>query len=188
MQKTLTWKDMALAIVLSLAAGVAAGWLSYEPRTIEITPSTGTTLHVDNPMGARVDTFLKFVAVRLPIAQTAAKNNIDMESAHDIDDVSKTETIDSMVVTLTEKGEAGMDSATVVVPIERTVYEDSAHYRAVVEGYMARLVELDIYPQPTIAREKVKRWSIGPAIGIGWSGKGLQPYVGVNLTFGMWQF
>lgn len=87
---------------------------------------------------------------------------------------------------------AEKDTATVQVQvsIEKKVYETD-DYRAVIEGYRANLVEMDIYRKTAyVTEEKVvtkrKRWNftVGPQVGYGMTPAGGQPYVGVGVTFG----
>lgn len=95
--------------------------------------------------------------------------------------------VDSSVVA-PEHPPAAPDSATVEIPIERRTYEGE-NYRAVVEGYNPKLVDIWIAaPTTTITevRTKTKHWSvtIGPQVGYGFTPKGWQPYAGIGVTFG----
>ena len=79
------------------------------------------------------------------------------------------------------------DSADVQVPIEQVVYEEE-NYRAVVEGYRPRLVELEWRGKQTIITktitERKKGWGIavGPTICWGVTSNGLDVCVGVGGT------
>ena len=83
------------------------------------------------------------------------------------------------------------DSAKVVLPIERKVFEGD-YYTATVEGYRPSLVDMQLR-LPTIAvtetRTTTKRkwWSvtIGPQVGYGFTPAGWQPYAGVGVTVGL---
>lgn len=86
--------------------------------------------------------------------------------------------------------EAG-DSAKVVVPIERKVFEGQ-YYTATVEGYRSSLVDMQLRVPTTIVTEtrteyKRKLWSVtvGPQVGYGFTPQGWQPYAGVGVTFGL---
>lgn len=81
-----------------------------------------------------------------------------------------------------------VDTVQVYVPIERVVYS-TAQYYAIVEGYQAKLVQLDIYNATKVVRETVtkrKHWgvSVGAQGGYGITPKGMQPYAGVGVTVG----
>ncbi len=82
------------------------------------------------------------------------------------------------------------DSATVLLPVERKVYEDST-YRAVVEGFNPSLVSLEIYPtreivtvtkrQTVMVRPKI---AVGPSLSVGYDplrGR-IAPVIGVSVT------
>lgn len=81
------------------------------------------------------------------------------------------------------------DTATVTIPITQKRYEDST-YTAWVSGYEAQLDSIKVYRQTqtqTITiREKSSRWAIGLTAGYGASMKGLSPYIGVGLTYKLW--
>ena len=86
--------------------------------------------------------------------------------------------------------EAG-DSAAVVVPIERKVFEGD-YYTATVEGYRPALVDMQMRVPTTVVTEtrteyKRKLWSVtvGPQVGYGFTPGGWQPYAGVGVTFGL---
>ncbi|MBR3912536.1 MAG: hypothetical protein IKJ48_07740 [Alistipes sp.] len=81
-----------------------------------------------------------------------------------------------------------VDTVQVYVPIERVVYSTDQYY-AIVEGYQAKLVQLDIYNATKVVRETVtkrKHWgvSVGAQVGYGITPKGMQPYAGIGVTVG----
>ena len=69
-------------------------------------------------------------------------------------------------------------------------YRDSSYY-ARISGINAFLEHIEVYPKNTIKyittteiiREQPKKWAIGLQGGYGITPKGLQPYVGVGLTY-----
>lgn len=85
----------------------------------------------------------------------------------------------------------GMDSATIELPIMQSVYE-SKDYKAYVSGVHARLDSIFVYPLHEVVtiREKQppKRWHIGVTTGYGLTTKGMQPYVGIGLTYSIISF
>ncbi len=166
-----------ITVFLALLAVAIAGifYMGYVQNTPhEALPPD--TIRIVDPQPTRVDTVTRFVTVRLPVAVAAAP---------DVDDGSKTETVDTLIAAATEN----QDSATVVIPIERVIYEDSLQrYRAVVEGYLPRLIELELYPDQIYKPPKPKRWHVGPAIGIGYDGHGAKPFIGVTLSYSLCSF
>ena len=79
------------------------------------------------------------------------------------------------------------DSVQVEIPISQSVYQTD-DYRATVEGYDARLVDMEIYRQITVITNTVPKWksprwalTIGP--GVGYGPNGWQPYIGVSVGF-----
>ncbi|MEE1386436.1 MAG: hypothetical protein U0K29_10650 [Prevotella sp.] len=88
-------------------------------------------------------------------------------------------------------GKNGTDSATIELPIMQSVYE-SKDYKAYVSGVHARLDSIFVYPLHEVVtiREKQppKRWHIGVTTGYGLTTKGMQPYVGIGLTYSLISF
>lgn len=91
--------------------------------------------------------------------------------------------VDTVVVHTTDTFER---EVIVTLPREVITYEDTA-YRAVVSGYKPSLDSLTIYHQ----REYIKvteqlpapRWSVGIQGGVGVTPKGVQPYIGVGVSY-----
>ena len=85
----------------------------------------------------------------------------------------------------------GQDSATIELPIMQSVYE-SADYKAYVSGVHARLDSIFVYPLHEVVtikeKQPPKRWHIGVTTGYGISTKGMQPYVGIGLTYSIISF
>ena len=161
----------ALAIVIFLLMIYVNCTKFIETREVSLPPDT---IRIVDPQPTRVDTVTRFVTVRLPLAVAAAP---------DVDDGSKTSAVDTVAAT------ENQDSATVVIPIERVIYEDSLQrYRAVVEGYLPRLVELELYPDRIFKPPKPKRWHVGPAIDIGYDGHRAKPFIGVTLSYSLLSF
>ena len=77
------------------------------------------------------------------------------------------------------------DSAEIafVLPIEEKTYQDS-NYKAVIEGYKPVLKEIEIYNSIiTNTVYKNKRFGIGIHAGIGYTGSGFSPYIGVGINY-----
>ena len=79
------------------------------------------------------------------------------------------------------------DTVPVVVPITQKVYCDST-YTAWVSGYHASLDSIAVYRQMELVtvRQKPRRWTVGLSAGYGITPKGLQPYVGVGVSYRLW--
>ena len=78
------------------------------------------------------------------------------------------------------------DSAVVELPIEQKVYGDST-YKAWVSGFDARLDSIKLF-QPTkyitiTTKQKTSRWNVGIQGGVGITPKGVQPYIGVGVSY-----
>lgn len=84
------------------------------------------------------------------------------------------------------------DSANVIIPISRKIYE-TEQYRAFVSGYKANLDSLFIV-QPTKivrVRQTPKRWNIGVQLGYGLTLENQPqfcPYLGVGVTYSIFSF
>ena len=78
------------------------------------------------------------------------------------------------------------DSVKVQMPISQKVYEDTL-YRAYVSGYEPNLDSITIKQRTTYIthtiRDKESRFRIGLQAGYGLTPKGMQPYVGVGLSY-----
>lgn len=78
------------------------------------------------------------------------------------------------------------DSVKVQIPISQKVYEDTL-YRAYISGYKPNLDSITIKQRTTYIthtiRDKESRFRIGFQAGYGLTPKGMQPYVGVGLSY-----
>lgn len=78
------------------------------------------------------------------------------------------------------------DSVKVQIPISQKVYEDTL-YRAYISGYEPNLDSITIKQRITYIthtiRDKESRFRIGLQAGYGLTPKGMQPYVGVGLSY-----
>ncbi len=83
------------------------------------------------------------------------------------------------------------DSVSVELPVVQSVYE-STNYKAYVSGVQARLDSIFVYPLHEVVTVKEKQppkhWHIGVTAGYGLTTKGLQPYVGIGLTYSLISF
>lgn len=83
------------------------------------------------------------------------------------------------------------DSVEVEIPIVQNVYEDST-YKAWVSGYDVRLDSVRIINKTEIItntiKQKKKPWGIGIGVGYGVGAKGISPFVGITLSYNLFEF
>lgn len=81
--------------------------------------------------------------------------------------------------------------SSLVIPIETKVYENDK-FRAVVEGYRPRLMELELYTEHMQITKPVviptSRWSIGVTAGPVVTRDGIKPGISVGLTYNLKTF
>ena len=72
-----------------------------------------------------------------------------------------------------------------------TTYKDE-HYTAVVEGIGAYLKSIEVYPRTefrtittTMPVNKKTRWGVGVQMGAGLGKNGVQPYIGIGLSYNL---
>ena len=133
------------------------------------------TLRISRPVPVREEV-VRYVTVTLPPAP--ARRDSSNSNSSSLANIGKDSTD-----ALTD------DTAQMVVlPITQKVYRDSS-YTAWVSGYAAALDSIEVYPRTLIVRQtalpaaKPRRWSFGIQAGYGYTPKGVQPYVGLGLTF-----
>lgn len=79
-----------------------------------------------------------------------------------------------------------MREVVVLLPREERVYQDS-NYRAVISGYKPSLDSIQVYQHT----ERIKvteqipspRWAVGVQGGVGVTPKGVQPYIGIGVSY-----
>lgn len=158
-----------LAYTTLLFLGFAAGWLTRGCCCGGETVNSDTITVIDTipyyyPV-PRDSAVVRYETVRLMVADTA-----------------RVTVTDTVRVT---------DSVEVVVPITQKVYADSL-YRAYVSGYRPRLDSIFVYPRHeviTVMRQvKPKRWGIGLQAGYGMGCGGIGPYIGIGVSYDLWNF
>jgi hypothetical protein len=79
-----------------------------------------------------------------------------------------------------------MREVVVSLPREERVYEDST-FRAVVSGYRPSLDTIQVFNNHIVVKvtERITppRWSLGLQGGVGVTPKGIQPYIGVGISY-----
>lgn len=78
---------------------------------------------------------------------------------------------------------------TIYLPRIQREYANES-YRAWVSGYEPALDSIRIYPQREIVtcRDKPKRWGVGITAGYGLSPQGLTPYIGIGISYSLFQW
>lgn len=130
------------------------------------------------------DTITIYDTMRYIAPQATARSNARFE----VHQLPRVRVLPPLAVTDIRDTVTIIDTVQVYVPIERVVYSTDQYY-AIVEGYQAKLVQLDMYNATKVVRETVtkrKHWgvSVGVQGGYGITPKGMQPYAGVGVTVG----
>lgn len=80
---------------------------------------------------------------------------------------------------------------TVYLPITQKIYKDSL-YTAYVSGYRAKLDSIEVYSKTRTMfireRAKRKRFGLGVQAGYGFSGNKATPYVGIGVSYNLWEW
>ena len=139
-------------------------WRRCADNTEIVTDTIFKVVKVDRPI-VRESTIVKYKVVQLPIAN------------------------DTICVSDTIK-----DSVFVQVPIEQKVYSDS-NYTAWVSGYRPRLdsihithTEVSFHNLVNNSSEGSKRLYLGIQVGYGITPRGMQPYLGLGLSYNFFGF
>lgn len=154
-----------LIYILGLIIGaflLSLVWRRCADNTEVVTDTIFKVIKVDRPI-VRESTIVKYEVVQLPI-------------------VAKDTICDTI-----------KDSVFVEVPIEQKVYSDS-NYTAWVSGYHPRLDSISITHQEVSFHKLVnnskgsKRLYLGIQVGYGITPRGMQPYLGLGLSYNFFGF
>ncbi len=151
-------KKLLLLTLLSFIAGWQCGWFySLRHDTVRDTVVMTDTIVHNQPV-VRESLVVRYRTVRLPV-DTVYKDTVIR------------------------------DSVQVVLPVTQKVYEDSI-YRAWVSGYNPQLDSIKVFTHTSVVHirdEKPQnKWHIGISSGIGLTPKGIQPYVGLGITYSLY--
>lgn len=150
-----------LIYILGLIIGaflLSLFWRRCADNTEVVSDTIFKVIKVDRPI-VRESTIVKYKVVRLPIAN------------------------DTICVSDTIK-----DSVFVEVPIEQKVYSDS-NYTAWVSGYHPKLDSISITHQEVSFHNRLvnnngsKRLYLGIQVGYGITPRGMQPYLGLGVSY-----
>lgn len=87
---------------------------------------------------------------------------------------------------------AHTDSVEVQVPITQKEYQDST-YHAWVSGFEPSLDSIHVYSRTTTITKTTpvyikKRWGIGVQVGVGVTNNKVSPYIGIGVSYNLWNF
>ena len=116
------------------------------------------------------DTIVDTIKVVKPIAVDSVITRYKVVNVERVNYVDSVNTISEVV----------FDTVMVRLPIESKHYEGK-DYEAWISGYEPSLDSISIYNRTIMP--KPKRWSIGLQGGVGITPKGVQPYIGVGVSF-----
>lgn len=85
-----------------------------------------------------------------------------------------------------------VDSVPVVLPIEKKEYKTD-EYRAVISGFRPNLDFIETYTKSQIVtvtpiNRRRKRFGLGVQAGYGFSGNKASPYIGVGVSYNLWEW
>lgn len=189
------WKDMSklydlflIAIVLLIIALILGVRFNTETETDkEITKRTTFVDTISYYVPVPKDSFvIRYVTEKLPKTESKLPNDVK-KSPQNGEKLPEVHKIGKFLC----EDEIFPDSVEVEIPISQTVYEDSS-YTAYISGYRAQLDSL-IFRQKrevvTITKWKPpKRWSIGIQAGYGASRHGMEPYIGIGVSYNLFSF
>lgn len=169
-------KKAFYVMLILLLVSVAGNVWQYVSK--ERQEQQGVTLVTYDTVSYKVTTFthdtvLWHDTVRLPVVRTN-KTNADNGS-------QESRASDTIVV---------HDSVAVEIPITQRLYEGE-RYRAWVSGFRPSLDSIEVYSTTTtitMPKEKPKRWGVGIQAGYGAGRNGLQPYIGVGVSYNLLRF
>lgn len=126
--------------------------------------------------------------------RNAPSAKIDTVIIHDTLHIAKPISVESAVVridTIRVKDANDTIYISAPIPITQMRYTDST-YTAWVSGYSPSLDSIYVYPKreiiTTTIRPKPRRWGVGVHGGVGITPKGLQPYIGVGISYNILTF
>lgn len=153
-------------LVLLVILGFSLGWLvKPTPRDcIEVVRTDTIRLPIPQP---RIEGGTKFVIVPTYKPAKAPQNDELVEVVQDT----------------TPKDLPALKGDSVVIPIERRIYETDK-YRAVVEGWRPTLVDMEVYN--TTIRQKPPRFSVVAGVSYVFDGRRFTPAVGVTVGIPIW--
>lgn len=161
-------KKAFYVILVLLLVSVAGNVWQYDVKKQKQADEATTTIQVDTVRYSvatyTYDTLLRHEVVTLPVVRKA--------------DTTHTKVVLHDTVQM-------HDSIDVEIPITQRRY-DGDTYRAWVSGFRPNLDSIEVYNTTTTIKQpapKRKRWGLGVQAGYGYGKNGMQPYVGVGVSY-----
>ena len=124
---------------------------------------------------------IRYVTVKLPKTVPQSRDSVENFG-------KSTEKLQASYRQVSDK----TDSVEVDIPITQKVYSDDSTYTAYVSGFNQQLDSLIFHRKRevvTVTKWKPpKRWSIGIQAGYGMSRNGMQPYIGIGVSYNLFSF
>lgn len=79
------------------------------------------------------------------------------------------------------------DSVSARVPITSVLYT-GAGFRARVSGFRPQLDSLVFERSTVVVQQRPKRWALGVQAGLAATPKGVQPFIGIGITYKLYEF
>ena len=167
---------LAALLMVSVAANVVLWTEATKPAEVKVETRT-KYIEMRDTTPNEIECYLTGETMAVPAVVRPKNHNPDEPVTELEPDTMATVSIDG-------------DSATVTLPVEQRVYEDSL-YTAYVSGYRPRLDSIALrlphtYTTVTTTVSKPsRRWAVGPAVGVGYgiTGRQLDVFVGVSVTW-----
>lgn len=165
--KIKNWHISLLVPLVTFALGLLVGYAKYvfddNFKCIE-TKTIYKTHHIVKPI-YKDSVILRYKTISIPISANISHDTLKCDTIH--------------------------DSIYFELPITQNHYSDST-YEAWISGYEPCLDSIKIYNKTeyitTTFKSKPKKWSVGLQGGIGVTTKGLQPYIGVGISYNLISF
>lgn len=187
-------KQLLYLTAAFLAGCIATAIFFTERRPAPPTTETGTAYDTIRHYVAvpRDSVALRYETHWLPIAAAGWRPAVSQTNSPSIDQGRRLESDSSAIDQGRRLEICSPCTVEVAVPITQKEYADST-YHAWVSGYAVSLDSIHTYTRhdyTTVraATAKPKRWHVGPAVGVGWTGHGFQPYAGVSITYSLISF
>lgn len=123
---------------------------------------------------------LRYVTVKVP---AKGDRNTEQVTKNTVQSAWNTECMDTEI--------AQNDSVYIDIPITQKTYSDST-YTAWVSGYDVTLDSIRVYRREEVVtiteKHPPKRWHLGLTAGYGLGTAGLQPYIGIGVTYSIISF
>lgn len=168
-------RKTSVLIIAGLVLAFLCGYLLGRPhgelhtRTEVRIDTVHDTVTIASPV-QRDSVVLRYVTAKLPVAtsDTLSAENYAQKELENI-----------------------CDSSTVILPITQNHYADST-YEAWVSGYHPELDSIKLFNKTefvtTTIKQRQKRFGIGIHAGYGVTTKGTIPYIGVGISYNLWNF